>query len=85
MLFNIVMGILAVILYALIVCAGYNRANDKLNDNEPHASIWETIERIYLAVLCVVFIMYLLSMEFDVVTYYLKDILEKLEVLTAHG
>lgn len=85
MLFNIVVVMTLVILYILTFYAGYNRANEKLNNDEPNAAMWGTIERICLAALCVVLIAFMLSMEFDVVTYYIKEILDKLEALTAHG
>lgn len=85
MLFNIAMGILLVIQYALVVYAGYNRANDKLHKDELHVAIWETLERVCLATFCIEFFIFWKMTEFDMMTLYLKEILEKLEALTAHG
>lgn len=83
--YDIVHGIAIVVLYIFTLYAGYKKVEDKLNKNESYAAIWENLERVGLATFCIVFSMYLLSMKFDLMAYFLKEILGELGVLTAHG
>lgn len=78
---NIIMGIVLLFQFVLVVYCGYRRANEKANHDEPNASVWETLERTCVGVLCVMFLYILLCNDFDTVTWNLKEIMKKVEEL----
>lgn len=85
MTYDIFIGIALVLLYVITLYAGCKKAENKSNSDEPYATIWENIERVSLAAFCIGLFMCLLSMKFDLLAYFLREILGKLEALAARG
>lgn len=68
--------------YVMAFYAGYKWSKEKSNNNEPSAAMWKTMERVYTGIFCVVYLCFLLDVRFNVITWYLKEILTKLGELT---